>query len=103
MALLGVVLVVLAAAVTAILMLQNAGEIALHALGHTQTLPAYWLLIAGLVTMAVGCAGMEMLRWSGMRAYARRLAAKQEREMNRGIRVRDADTVAADDREVVAH
>jgi hypothetical protein len=74
MVVIGFVLVIAAAVAAVILIVQNAGAIDVHALGQTWSVNAYWLVVAGLVAMAVAGLGVAMVRQAGVRTYRARQA-----------------------------
>ena len=74
MVVIGFVLIIAAVAAAVILIVQNAGALDVHALGHTWNIDAYWLVVAGLVAMAVAVLGVAMVRQAGVRTYRARQA-----------------------------
>jgi len=72
MVVIGFVLIIAAAAAAVILITQNTGSLDVHALGQTWTVNAYWLIVAGLVAMAVAVLGTAMVRYAGVRTYRAR-------------------------------
>ena len=49
----GFLLIIVGVAAAVILIVQNTGDVVVSALGQSWTLPALWLVVAGLVAMAV--------------------------------------------------
>ena len=80
MALIGFILVGLAVAAAIILVVQNAGDVKVHALGWHWEIPGYWLAIAGLVIMAVFILGL--LVWRVGAARGRRIR-REHRQLTR--------------------
>jgi hypothetical protein len=75
MVVIGFVLIIAAVAAAVILITQNAGTLDVHALGQTWSVNAYWLVVAGLVAMAVAVLGLAMVRQAGVRTYRARRQA----------------------------
>jgi chromate transport protein ChrA len=71
MVIIGVVLIAVAVAAAPVLITQNTGQMQIHALGHAWTVSAYWLLVAGLVILAVAVIGLAAIRHSGTRRLRR--------------------------------
>lgn len=67
MVILGFLLIAAAAAAATILIVQNTGRMSVHALGHSWTVSASWLVVAGLVLLAVAVVGVAAVRHSGIR------------------------------------
>jgi hypothetical protein len=64
MIILGFLLIVAAVVAAVILIIQNTGSIDIHALGHVWSANAYWLIVAGIVAMALAALGVAMVRAS---------------------------------------
>jgi membrane protein implicated in regulation of membrane protease activity len=79
MLIIGFVLIAVAVAAATILIVQNAGQVRFHALGHAWTGGAYWLLVAGLIIFAVAVLGLLAVRRSGTRPLRRDRAMLAER------------------------
>jgi uncharacterized integral membrane protein len=67
MILIGFILVAAAVAAAIILLVQNAGNITVHALGWHWHVPAFWLAISGLAIMAVFVIGASAWRTGAAR------------------------------------
>jgi uncharacterized integral membrane protein len=80
MILIGFVLVAAAVAAAIILLVQNSGNITVHALGWHWHVPAFWLAIAGLAIMAVFVIGASA--WRTAAARSRRIR-RERRELAR--------------------
>ena len=80
MILIGFILVGVAVAAAIILLVQNSGNITVHALGWHWHVPAFWLAIAGLAIMAVFVIGVAA--WRSGAARARRIR-RERRELAR--------------------
>jgi uncharacterized integral membrane protein len=80
MILIGFVLVAAAVAAAIILLVQNAGNITVHALGWHWHVPGFWLAIAGLAIMAVFVIGASA--WRTGAARSRRIR-RERRELAR--------------------
>ena len=78
MVIIGFVLIVAAVASATILITQNTARVQLHALGHAWTGSIYWLLVTGLVILAVAVIGVLAVRLSGTRRLRRERAALAE-------------------------
>lgn len=62
MIILGFLLIIVAVAAAVILIVQNTGDVDVSALGQSWTVPALWLVVAGLVAMAVAVIGLVLIR-----------------------------------------
>jgi len=62
MIILGFLLIILAVAAAVILIVANTGNIDVSALGQSWTVPALWLVVAGVVAMAVAVLGLVLVR-----------------------------------------
>lgn len=71
MVILGFLLIAAAAAAATILIVQNTGHVQVHTLGHIWTVSASWLVVAGLVLLAVAVIGVAAVRRSGLRRIRR--------------------------------
>jgi len=78
MVIIGFVLIAAAVAAATILITQNTARVQVHALGHAWTGSAYWLLVAGLVILAVAVIGVLAVRVSGTRRLRRERTALAE-------------------------
>jgi hypothetical protein len=83
---LGFLLIIVAVAAAVILIVQNTGDVVVSALGQSWTLPALWLVVAGLVAMAVAVIGLVLVRQARPRvpqvrgAHERLVPAQAPRE-----------------------
>jgi uncharacterized integral membrane protein len=59
---LGFLLIIVAVAAAVILIVANTGNVDVSALGQTWTVAALWLVVAGLVAMAVAVIGVVLIR-----------------------------------------
>lgn len=75
MVILGFLLIAAAAAAATILIVQNTADVQIHTLGHTWTVSAAWLVVAGLVLLAVAVIGVAAVRRSGTRRGRRERVA----------------------------
>lgn len=86
----GLILLAVAIAAAVVLIVQNRDvTIDVHALGHTQTVHPYWIVVAGLAIGLVGVLGLAMMRTGAARARRLRheradLLAENER-LSRGL------------------
>ncbi|HSF27221.1 MAG TPA: hypothetical protein VLC50_06845 [Actinomycetes bacterium] len=62
MIILGFLLIIISVAAAVILIVQNTTDVDVSALGQSWTVPALWLVVAGLVTMAVAVIGLVLIR-----------------------------------------
>lgn len=68
MVVLGLLLFGVAVAATVVLIAQNNDAMfTLHALGNTWTLHVYWMLVIGLIIMAVGVIGLAIMQAGAVR------------------------------------
>ena len=79
----GFVLIALAVAAATVLIVQNTGRVPVHALGHTWTVSASWLVVAALALFLIAIVGASLVRRSGQRRLRRQKAmlVAQNREM----------------------
>ena len=102
MVIIGFVLIVAAVASATILITQNTARMQLHALGHAWTGSIYWLLVTGLVILAVAVIGVLAVRLSGTRRLRReRAALAEENEVladQLGLTTCEAEQVPAEQR-----
>ncbi len=65
----GLILLAVAIAAAVVLIVQNRDvTIDVHALGHTQSVHPYWIVVAGLAIALVGSLGLAMMRSGAARA-----------------------------------
>lgn len=62
MIILGFLLIIVAVAAAVILIIANTDSIDVSALGQTWTVPALWLVVAGLAAMALAVLGLVLVR-----------------------------------------
>jgi uncharacterized membrane protein len=82
---LGFVLIVVAVVAAVILISQNAGNIDIHALGHTWNGQAYWLVVAGLAAMLIAALGLALVQRGGALRYRRRTRVAEAPVANRVV------------------
>jgi uncharacterized integral membrane protein len=98
----GFVLIAAAVASATILITQNTARVQFHALGHAWTGSMYWLLVAGLIILAVAVIGVLAVRLSGTRRLRRERAALAEQNQDLadqlGLTTTDAAQAPAEQR-----
>ena len=103
MIILGFLLIILSVAAAVILIVQNTGNVDVSALGQSWTIPALWLVVAGLVAMAVAVIGVVLIRQARPRvpqvrgAHERLVPAQSSREAGEPEVVRDEQAPAETD------
>jgi len=88
----GFILVAAAVAAGVILIVQNRGAIDVHALGGSWHVDAYWLLVAGLVILAVAILGLAIAKTAVALAWRLR---RERRELARENRRLSAQVAAS--------
>lgn len=96
MIILGFLMIILAVAAAVILIVQNTNDIDVTALGQSWTVPALWLVVAGLVAMAVAVIGLVLVRQARPRvpqvrgAHERTVPTQMSREARQDEEALDA-------------
>jgi uncharacterized integral membrane protein len=85
MIVIGFLLVAAAVAAAVILIVQNRGAIDVHALGGSWHLDAYWLLVAGLVLLAVAILGLAIAKTAAARVWRLRRERRELARENRRL------------------
>jgi uncharacterized integral membrane protein len=81
MVIIGFLLIVAATAAATVLITQNTGRVEFHALGHAWNGGEYWLIVAGLITLAAAVVGALAVNRSLSRRLGRdRIALIEEND-----------------------
>jgi uncharacterized integral membrane protein len=92
----GFILIAAAVAAGVILIVQNRGAIDVHALGGSWHVDAYWLLVAGLVILAVAILGLAIAKTAAARVWRLRRERRELARENRRLSAQvDASTGSA--------
>ena len=81
----GFILIAAAVAAGVILIVQNRGAIDVHALGGSWHVDAYWLLVAGLVILAVAMLGLAIAKTAAARVWRLRRERRELARENRRL------------------
>jgi uncharacterized integral membrane protein len=96
MIVIGFLLLAAAVAAGVILIVQNRGAIDVHALGGSWHLDAYWLMVAGVVILAVAILGMAIAKTATARVWRlrreRRELARENRRLSAQVDARTRST-----------
>jgi uncharacterized integral membrane protein len=89
----GFILIAAAVAAAVILIVQNRGAINVHALGGSWHVDAYWLLVAGLVILAVAILGLVIIQTATAHVWRLRRERRELARENRRLSAQvDAST-----------
>jgi uncharacterized integral membrane protein len=89
----GFILIAAAVAAAVILIVQNRGAIDVHALGGSWHVDAYWLLVAGLVILAVAILGLVIIQTATAHVWRLRRERRELARENRRLSAQvDAST-----------
>jgi uncharacterized integral membrane protein len=93
MIVIGFILIAAAVAAAVILIVQNRGAINVHALGGSWHVDAYWLLVAGLVILAVAILGLVIIQTATAHVWRLRRERRELARENRRLSAQvDAST-----------
>jgi uncharacterized integral membrane protein len=81
----GFILIAAAVAAAVILIVQNRGAINVHALGGSWHVDAYWLLVAGLVILAVAILGLAIAQTATAHVWRLRRERRELARENRRL------------------